>query len=205
MNKAFCFYFQNSAVGKDTDEYKIHGGVIKMSASNIGGLSNQANVPINTNKTVNNKPEGGKKSVDDVLATLRELMPGWTISTSTADWGEGFRNIQIDREILQRMADDPREMEKYKTMIMDLENSVEALEKWGQENPGQSIVFELSLNAKGDVTSMSIVKTLMGVETRSVFDLPEEKSTWADLIRQRVEAALQGQVEDEFGSKSWLT
>ena len=176
-----------------------------MSASNIGGLSNQANVPINTNKTVNNKPEGGKKSVDDVLATLRELMPGWTISTSTADWGEGFRNIQIDREILQRMADDPREMEKYKTMIMDLENSVEALEKWGQENPGQSIVFELSLNAKGDVTSMSIVKTLMGVETRSVFDLPEEKSTWADLIRQRVEAALQGQVEDEFGSKSWLT
>jgi hypothetical protein len=176
-----------------------------MTTANISGFSNQASAAINSNKAVGSKAEGGKRTVDDVLATLREMMPGWTISTSTADWGEGFRNIQIDREILQRMADDPKEMEKYKALILDLENSVEALEKWGQENPGQSIIFELSLDAKGDVTSMSIVKTLMGVETRSVFELPEEKALWGDIIRQRLEAIAQGQVEDEFGSKSWLT
>jgi hypothetical protein len=132
-------------------------------------------------------------------------MPGWTISTSTADWGEGFRNIQIDREILQRMADDPKEMEKYKSLILDLENAASALEKWSQENPGQSIIFELSLDAKGELTSLSIVKTLMGTETRSVFELPEEKSSWIEFIKQKLETINQGKVEDAYGSKSWVT
>ena len=176
-----------------------------MSSSNIGGVPAHASSSVKSNQPVSNKQEGGKKSIDDVLATLRELMPGWTISSSTADWGEGFRNLQIDPEILQRMADDPKEMEKYKNMILELENVVQDLEKWGQENPGQSLRFELSLNADGEVTSLSIVKTLLGTETRTVFDLPEERSTWADIIRQRVEALAQGQVEDAFGSKSWIT
>jgi len=176
-----------------------------MNTSNIGGPSAAAGSAVNAKQAVNNKTEGGKKTVDDVLATLRELMPGWTISTSTADWGEGFRNIQIDREILQRMADDPKEMEKYKSLILDLENAASALEKWSQENPGQSVIFELSLDAKGEVTSLSIVKTLMGAETRSVFELPEEKSSWIEFIQQRLEAIAQGQVEDADGSKSWVT
>jgi len=176
-----------------------------MSTANISGPSTQASSPVKSNQSVENKSAGGKKTVDDVLATLRELMPGWTISTSTADWGEGFRNIQIDREILQRMADDPKEMEKYKAMILDLENAVAPLEKWTQENPGQSIIFELSLNANGEVSSVSIVKTLLGTESRTVFDLPEETPLWADLIRQKLDSLIQGQVEDEFGSKSWVT
>jgi len=175
-----------------------------MNTSNISGQTSTSSA-VNAKHAVSNKSEGGKKTVDDVLATLRELMPGWTISTSTADWGEGFRNIQIDREILQRMADDPKEMEKYKSLILDLENAASALEKWSQENPGQSIIFELSVDAKGEVTSLSIVKVLMGAETRSVFDLPEEKSSWIDFIQKRLEAITQGQVEDEYGSKSWVT
>ena len=176
-----------------------------MTMSNISGPSFLASSAVKAKQPVDNKPEGGKKTVDDVLAHLRELMPGWTISTSTADWGEGFRNIQIDREILQAMADDPREMEKYKSMILDFENSVPDLEKWMQENPGQSIVFELSLNGKGGVTSLSVVQTLLGVEKRTVFDLPDDKTSWADLIRQKLDALNQGQVEDAFGSKSWIT
>ena len=176
-----------------------------MSMTNISGPSAQAGSAVNAKQAVNNKSEGGKKSVDDVLATLRELMPGWTISTSTADWGDGFRNLQIDREILQRMADDPKEMEKYKAMILDLENIVQDLEKFGQENPGQSMVFELSVDSKGNITSMSIVKTLMGVESRTVFDLPEESPLWANVIREKLDALSQGQVEDAFGTKSWVT
>jgi len=175
-----------------------------MNTSNISGQA-AATSAVKAKNAVNNKSEGGKKTVDDVLATLRELMPGWTISTSTADWGEGFRNIQIDREILQRMADDPKEMEKYKSLILDLENAASALEKWSQENPGQSIIFELSLDAKGEVTSLSIVKILMGAETRSTFELPEEKSSWIDFIKERLETVNQGQVEDAYGSKSWVT
>ena len=176
-----------------------------MSTSNIGGSSVQASQSINSKQPVGSKHDGGKKSVDDVLNQLRELMPGWTISTSTADWGEGFRNIQIDRDILQRMADDPKEFEKYKTLIMGFENMVEDLEQWGRENPGQSIVFEISLDNIDGRTSMSIVKTLMGVETRTEFNLPEDRISWVDFIRQRVDALLQGQVEDASGSKSWVT
>jgi len=176
-----------------------------MSTANISGPSTQASSMVKAKQPVSNKAEGGKKSVDDVLASLREMMPGWTISTTTKDWGEGFRNIQIDREILQRMADDPKEMEKYVALIKEFEKAVPELEKWSQENPGQSMVFQLSFDSEGNATSMSIVKTLLGVESRSVFELPEDRSTWVDLIRQRVEAMTQGQVEDEFGSKSWLT
>jgi len=173
--------------------------------SNISGPTTPAGSSVASKTPVGNKHDSGKKTVDDVLATLRELMPGWTISTSTADWGEGFRNIQIDRDILQRMADDPKEMEKYKSMILGFEDMVSDLEKWGQENPGQSIVFEISLDNKGGVTSMSIVKTLMGVETRTEFELPEDRLSWADFIRQRLDELLQGKVEDASGSKSWVT
>jgi len=176
-----------------------------MSTTNISGFPTQASSSVKSKQPVNNKQEGGKKSVDDVLATLRELMPGWTISTSTADWGEGFRNLQIDRDILQRMADDPKEMEKYKSLILELENTVQSLEEWGKNNPGQSLIFELSLNANGEVTSLSIVKTLLGTESRTIFDLPEDRLSWTDIIRQKVEALNQGQVEDAYGSKSWVT
>ena len=176
-----------------------------MSMTNISGSSTQASSSVSSKQPVNNKQEGGKKTADDVLASLRELMPGWTISTSTTDWGAGFRNIQIDRDILQRMADDPKEFEKYKSLIQGFESMVDDLEKWGQENPGQSIVFEISLDHKGGVTSMSIVKTLMGIETRTEFDLPEDRQSWADIIRSRVDALLQGQVEDASGAKSWVT
>ena len=175
-----------------------------MSMTNIGGSPVQASSSVNSKQPVSNKNEGGKKTVDDVLATLRELMPGWTISTTTTDWGEGFRNLQIDRDILQRMADDPKEMEKYKTLILGFESMVEDLEKWGRENPGQSLVFEVSLDDKGAM-SMSVVKTLMGVETRTEFELPEDRQSWVEIIRERVDALLQGQVEDASGAKSWIT
>jgi len=173
--------------------------------TNISGSSTQASSSVNSKHPVSNKNEGGKKSVDDVLNILRELMPGWTISSTTTDWGEGFRNLQIDRDILQRMADDPKEMEKYKTLILGFEDMVEDLEKWGKENPGQSIVFEISLNDRDGISSMSIVKKLMGVETRTEFDLPENSLSWLDFIRERLDGLLQGQVEDSTGAKSWVT
>ena len=175
-----------------------------MSMTNISGSSTQASSSVNSKQPAN-KNEGGKKTADDVLAALRDLMPGWTISTTTADWGEGFRNIQIDPAILERMANDPKEFEKYKAMILEFENVVGDLEKWGQENPGQSIIFQLSLDAAGKATSLSIVKTLMGAETRTAFDLPEGRETWADIIRDRVEALIQGKFEEADGSKSWIT
>jgi len=173
--------------------------------TNISGSSAQASSSVSAKQPVSNASDGGKKSVDDVLASLRDLMPGWTISSSTADWGPGYRNLQIDRDILQRMADDPKEFEKYKTLIMGFESMVEDMEKWGRDNPGQSLVFQISVDDASGVTSMSIVKTLMGVETRTEFDLPEDIQSWIDIIRDRVESLMQGQVEDVTGAKSWVT
>jgi len=177
-----------------------------MSTSNITGAPAQASSSVNTKQPVSNKNDGGKKSVDDVLNSLRDLMPGWTISTTTADWGEGFRNLQIDPAILERMANDPKEFEKYKALILSFEDMVEDLEKWGSENPGQSLVFQVSLNSEDGTTSMSIVRTMLdGIETRTEFNMPEDRQSWADIIRERVDALLQGQVEDTSGAKSWLT
>jgi len=176
-----------------------------MSMTNISGTPTNASSSVNTKQPVS-KHDGGKKSVDDVLASLRDSMPGWTISTSSADWGAGFRNVQIDPAILQRMADDPKEYEKYKALILSFEDMVEDLEKWGNENPGQSLVFQISLNNEDDSLSVSIVKTMLdGIETRTEFNLSEDRQSWADIIRQRVDALLQGQVEDASGAKSWLT
>jgi len=173
--------------------------------TNISGTPTNASSSVNTKQPVS-KHDGGKKSVDDVLASLRDSMPGWTISTSSADWGAGFRNVQIDPAILQRMADDPKEYEKYKALILSFEDMVEDLEKWGNENPGQSLVFQISLNNEDDSLSVSIVKTMLdGIETRTEFNLSEDRQSWADIIRQRVDALLQGQVEDASGAKSWLT
>ena len=175
-----------------------------MTMANISTLSTVGSAPARARQVAENKPEGGKKTADDVLASLREMMPGWTITTNSADWGEGFRNIEIDRSILQRMADDPREMEKYKALILDLENSVTELEKWGQENPDQSIVLGITMDANGNVKALAVIKTLMGIEKRTEFELPSDRQTWAEIIRERLDALNQGQVEDVYGSKSWI-
>ena len=177
-----------------------------MSMTNINGAQTQASSSVNSKQYAGSKNDGGKKSVDDVLNSLRDMMPGWTISTTSADWGEGFRNLQIDPAILERMANDPKEFEKYKALILSFEDMVEDLERWGSENPGQSLVFQISLNSEDGTTSMSIVRTMLdGIETRTEFNMPEDRQSWADIIRERVDALLQGQVEDASGAKSWLT
>ena len=84
-----------------------------MTTANIHGRSDLRSYPVSAKQIPSRETENDNKTTDDVLDSLRKLMPGWTISTSTADWGEGVRNIQIDRDILQEMADDPKAMEKY--------------------------------------------------------------------------------------------
>jgi len=44
-----------------------------------------------------------------------------------------------------------------------------------------------------------------GIEARTEFRLPDDRLSWADIILQKVDALLQGQVEDTSGTKSWLT
>jgi len=175
-----------------------------LASSSLRGAAAPESAPVRAKKAEESKPEGVIKTADDVLDYLREMMPGWTITTSSADWSEGYRNIEISRDILQSMADDPKEMEKYKSLILGLEQTVSELEKWGLENPGQSIELGVSLDAQGNATALAVVKTLMGAEIRTSFDLPGDKSSWAELIRQKLEALYQGKVEDANGAVSWI-
>jgi len=174
-----------------------------MSIINLGGLSVSESAYRRARKLVENKLEG-RKSANDVLASLRQMMPGWNISTSSSNWGEGFRNIEIDNATLNRMANDPEAMVRYKALILDLEDVVPALEEWAQYNKGQSLEFGFMLEANGTLRALGIVRTLLGGELRTLFDLPNDRPTWETLITQKLEALQQGRTEDADGSQSWM-
>jgi len=142
--------------------------------------------------------QSGNMTYQDVLATLRNMLPGWTISTTTADWGEGFRNIQIDRNLLERMAADPAEMERVMGIIRDFEELVPQLEQWAEQNPGQSFIMSFMLDADGNVAGLATIRTLLGVDNVTSIDLTGDSTTWLDSMREAIEAMTQPQE-----SRSW--
>ena len=174
-----------------------------MTTANIDGHSALRNSPISAKQVAPQKTETDKKTVDDVLDSLRKMMLGWTISTSTADWGEGVRNIQIDQDILERMANDPREMERVKSLIREFESAASELEQWKQQNPGQSFEIGISLDTDGNARALIALKTLMGDERSTAFDLPNDRTTWADFMRQTLDALNQGKIGDVSESRNW--
>ena len=153
---------------------------------------------------VGNKPQGTRKSTDEVLASLRKMMPGWTISTSKSDWTEGVRNIEIDEEVLQRMADDPDTMVKFKAIILDLEDAAPHLERWKEENPDSQLMFQFELLENGQLQAIALLKTLFGQEVETTFDMPTDRTTWGALVHGKLNALSQGRVEDAEGNRSWV-
>jgi len=174
-----------------------------MSIGNVSGASAAASSVAKASHTNESRQAGGRKTAQDVLASLREMMPGWTISTSTSDWGEGVRNIQIDQDILERMANDPREMERVKSLIREFESAASELEQWKQQNPGQSFEIGISLDTDGNARALIALKTLMGDERSTAFDLPNDRTTWADFMRQTLDALNQGKIGDVSESRNW--
>ena len=175
-----------------------------MSMVNFSGLSVSESSLRRARRVVEERPAGSIRTADDVLESLRKMMPGWTITTSSSEWVEGFRNIEIDRDILQQMADDPEKMAAYKALILDIAETAPELEEWGRQNPGQTIEFGVALAADGTVTALAIVRTLMGGEINTTFELPDDRSTWSDFIRERLDGLTRGEVEDAYGNRSWL-
>jgi hypothetical protein len=186
----------------DTVVNKFMGG-INLSIVNLGGLSVTENSYRRARNIVENRTEGGRQSANDVLASLRQMMPGWNISTSSSNWGEGFRNIEIDSATLNRMAEDPEEMIRYKALILDLEDAVPVLEEWAQQNEGQSLEFGIFLDENG-ARAVGIMRALLGGEMRTYFELPNDRPAWPEIIRQKLEALREGQAQDADGTRSWL-
>jgi len=184
-----------------------------MSMVQLGALQVSQTSYNRAREIVNNRPQGTRKSTDEVLESLRKMMPGWTISTSKADWTEGVRNIEIDYRVLERMAEDPDTMVKFKALIMDLEDAVPDMEQWTEENPGYSMTFGFEMAQNGALRAIAIVEALMGgPQIRTVFDLPRNEGsqaesnqgTWASMISQQLAALAEGRVYDEDGNRSWV-
>lgn len=172
-----------------------------MSMVNLNGLSVSESSYRRARQIVEKRPEGGRKSANDVLASLRQMMPGWNISTSSSNWGEGFRNIEISSSTLNRMAEDPEAMVRYKALILDLEDAVPAIEEWKQQNPGKSLEFGLSFEGNDTIRALAMVRTLLGGEYNTHFELPNDSPVWESLIRQKIDSLGTG---EDAGSRSWL-
>ena len=175
-----------------------------MNTIRLGGLSVSESSYKKATAIVESKPQTGKMTTEDVLDSLRQMMPGWNISTSSDNWGEGFRNIEISRDILKEMAEDPAAMKKYKALLLDLEDTVPALEEWARQNEGQSIEFGITIDAGGNVTSLAVVRTLLGSEARTFFDLSDDKLSWSETVIQKLDALTKGDTDKADGSISWL-
>jgi hypothetical protein len=175
-----------------------------MSMVNLGGLSVTDSSYRRARQIVEDREHNGRKSASDVLASLRQMMPGWNISTSSSNWGEGARNIEISQNTLERMARDPEAMVRYKALVLDLEDAVPALEEWKAENPGSYLEFGLSFSEEGN-SAIGLMRDMMGAETRTEFELPNDRQIWADLIMQKLEALNAGRSDDvQDGNYSWL-
>ncbi|MCL2224077.1 MAG: DUF6033 family protein [Defluviitaleaceae bacterium] len=173
-----------------------------MGMVNLGGLSVTESSYRRARQIVDDKPRGERKSANEVLNSLREMMPGWNISTSSSNWGEGARNIEISADTLERMARDPEAMVRYKALILDLEDAVPALEEWKQQNPGRYLEFGLSFEEE-NTRAIATIRTLMG-EDQTEFDLPNDKSLWAELITQKLNSLNENLNDNPDGSQSWI-
>jgi len=179
-----------------------------MSIINLAGLSVSENSYRRARAIVEKKRENSKdgkpvkKTAEDVLASIRQMKPGWTVSTTDSEWGPGARNLQIGTGILERMAEDPEAMIRYKALILDLEELVPQIEEWKEQNEGKELDLKITVDENG-VRAMAKVRTLLGAEMNTSFKLPTDGTSWADLIRQKLDALSEGQTEDADGSKSW--
>ena len=185
---------------------QIKKEVYKLSIVNLSGLSVSESSYRRARQIVENKQQqGGKKTADSVLASIRQMKPGWVVDTHSGNWRPGVRNLEISPNVLSRMAEDPEVMVKYKAMILDLEDLVPELEEWAQQNEGKSLEFKITLDANGMSKAVGIVRTLMGGEMRTTFELPNnERATWSDLIRQKLDSLVEGRAEDANGERSWV-
>jgi len=179
-----------------------------MKAVNIGNITVSKNSYQRAREIVTNRKanaSGERKTAADVLSSIREMKPSWVVSnTSNAPWQEGARNLQISDSILERMANDPEAMVKYKALILDLEDLVPKIEEWAArpENEGASLSFQLKLDE--GVKAVATMRTKLGSIVTSTFELSEsDRPTWSQVIQEKLENLRDGRAEDAHGN-SWV-
>ncbi|MCL2248770.1 MAG: DUF6033 family protein [Oscillospiraceae bacterium] len=129
------------------------------------------------------------RTAQDVLDELREMMPGWVIN---GDWQTGFRNIQIDEALLERMAADPAEMERVMSIIRDFEELVPQLEQWSELNPGQSLILSFMLDDDGNLAGLATIRTLLEIDSVTPIEFTGGSTTWLEDMWQKLDVLIEG-------------
>ena len=174
-----------------------------MSMVQIGALNVSQTSYNRARDIVNNKPEG-RKTAQGVLESLRKMMPGWTIVTDSSQWTAGVRNIEIDYDVLERMAEDPEAMVKFKALILDLEDVAPTIEAWKAEHPDTTLRFKFDIGQDGNLWAIATLLTSLDQEVTNRFELYEHQTTWAGIIERTLDALAQSQVTDAEGNRSWM-
>ena len=173
-------------------------GVINVAGTQVSQASYKKARSIAANKDEN-------RSKQSVLASIRQMMPGWNVSTNPAELrGNGMRNLEIAPDVLERMAEDPEELVRFKAIILDLEDVVQELEEHVAENPSLAeMVLQIIIDADGNMTARGTARTQDGVQRSREFDLSDrDLPSWAELMRKHLED-LRERNSEEDGTSNW--
>jgi hypothetical protein len=142
-----------------------------------------------------NVPEA-VKTTQDILAYLREMMPGWVIAYEHGGWAPGFRNLKIEYELLQLMAECPEIKEKVKEIIRGFEYLVPKLEEWERQNRETALSISIMRDADGNFMGL----VTMGDESSLPFELSEDWRQWYYIMIEKLEALRLGKKSEEVAA-----
>ena len=178
-----------------------------MSVVNISGTAvSQASYKKARGLAADKKESGATKSASSVMESIRQMMPGWNVSTNPAELrGNGMRNLEIAPSVLERMAEDPEELVRFKAIILDLEQVVQELEhSFTDENDVNKLILQIIVDADGNISARGAARTSDGAIRRREFDMSErDLPSWAELLRKHMDDMRSGN-EEEDGTRSWL-
>ena len=166
-------------------------------AANAASQAAPTPPPSNTTSSSNvssTSQASGQMTASDVLDKLRGMMPGWVIN---GDWQSGFRNIQIDQSVLERMASDPAEFERVMEIIRGFEELVPQLEQWAEQNPGKSLLLSFNTDEDGATSLIARMIDSLGNE-RSASAGSGDIASWRENLQQILESfSRETTVQDE--------
>jgi len=128
------------------------------------------------------------KTTQDILAYLREMMPGWVIAYEHGGWAPGFRNLKIEYELLQLMAECPEVKEKVKAIILGFEYLVPKLEEWERQNRERMLSVSITRDADGNFMGLVSIMSSSGEESSLPFELSEDWRQWYYIMIEKLEA-----------------
>jgi hypothetical protein len=153
-----------------------------MNMVQINGQNHSKASYLRARQIVNNKPEGSIVTKNDVLASIKNIMPGWNVSAVAAPFqGNGPFNIAIHPDVLQRAANDPEALVELKTRVLDTF-------KFAAPLPAGAEARGVVIGADGGGRGWIRGKSGNGETQRAVTDLPRNRpEDWTEILLKKLE------------------